>query len=1349
MLVSDIPDKEKDFSRYKITEDLDPRKDPDSELNLIRVQQSSYRDFLQVGVSPQERVDQGLESVFREKFPIENTDGSIKLKYVSYKIEESNYTYDEAVSRDVTYSMPIKVKFRLEVTEGEREKPEIREEEIYLFDIPKMTERGTFIINGSERVIVNQIHKAPGVFFEEFEKQLTRKSGKITRDVSNIGKTLYEGNLTPYRGTRFNLEYDLRNELATRIYRGPNAKSPKIPVTLLIGALMDEEKDKNKIEEILRLFYNSKTINLRKTKRKEILDKILVETPKLPEKIKKKYLNEIVSQIHTIKVKQELEENELQEFDKIEKLLTEKKQSLTRAALENLKDIISESSLRPPLKAELQKASTDMEKRIYGIIGKANQVVDGQLYANWKKHGIKEVELVDPNRWKEDNTINDYTIHYTLDKDPKESRSGSRTYIFKKYNPGQPPTKPAIDKFFNDFFERCFLTEVGRYKLNKKFSIIKDREKIEEFLGEDFDPEKTTLQPSDIINFVKYIIGLNNDEEEYYVDDIDHLENRRVKTVGEQLLKQLKIGITRVSRRITDKMNRSDPEELTPNELLNPAAITAVINSFFGTGQLSQFMAQTNPLAELTHKRRTSALGPGGLTRRTAKGGVRDVHHTHYGRICPIETPEGANIGLITSLALYAKINDIGLIETPYRKVEDGKLTGKVEYLTADDEDKYVLAPANLDIDDEGNLPEGKIVARHKGIIKQYSREEIDYIDITPKQIVGASAGLIPFLEHDDANRALMGSNMQRQALPLMVTEPPIVATGVEETVAKNSGVIISARRAGEVVYVDGNLIVVWTGDKDKKKIDPDEIDTYKLKKHRQSNQETHYNQVPVVSKGDKVEQGDVLADGPATANGELALGRNLFVAFMAWEGYNFEDAVLISSRLVKEDVLTSIHIHEEEVQARELKLGNEEITRDIPNVGEHQLRDLDENGIIREGAYVKPKDILVGKVTPKGEKKYTPEVRLLKTIFGKKAEEVKDTSLKVPPGVEGKVIKVETFERKKSITKKRRRELTEAINKEFDEKIEELRSENRSITQKMLHKKRKGKITEDEYEDKKFKNKVLLESLIEDLEKERNRKLKNIDRGNELPVMVSKKVKVHIASRRPIMAGDKIAGRHGNKGIISMVLPEEDMPYDENGTPVDIVINPLSVPSRMNVGQILETHLGWAANKANIKTVNPVFDGAKESEIKEILAENNLAPEGTAKLYDGRTGEVLGDNITIGYMYTMKLEHMAEDKMHARATGPYSLITRQPLGGKALFGGQRFGEMEVWALEGYGAAYLLQEFLTYKSDDVEGRNKLHESILKGEEIDEPGVPESFKVLVKELQGLGFKVLLENKKEPR
>lgn len=1239
MLHIDIPEKTRSFSLRETFFDL-----PD----LIQIQQKSYDEFLQKNVKPAERKPQGLQGLFEDIFPVENIDGSMRLNFFGYKIEDPVYCLKEAVKRDLTYALPVRVKFSLEVCLEGREKPEIREEAIYLFDLPMMTSTGTFVINGVERVVVNQLHRSPGVNFEEDEK----------KGVSNLGKTLYMGRIIPYRGSWIEFEYNNQNELFVRINR-----KRKIPATVILRA-MGWEKD----EDILRLFYKTKMIDIKGKKSDQLIGKIIVTPPE------------------AVKTKEAEDE----------------------------------------------------------FMGRPNQLINKAILYKWKKHGARKVELADLNHWQTGKTINDQTIHLTLNRDNVSCRMDAIYEIFKILRSQQHITAEAAEEYFDTLFfkgtRKYDLTKVGRYKINKKLKAVYEESNLPIT-----ELNKRNLVPSDIICTMKYLIKLNNGTGGE-IDDIDHLGSRRVRTVGEQLENQLRRGVSHLARLVKSKMNLLSREDVTPSTLINPVPISAAISKFFGTGELSQFMAQTNPLAELTHKRRTSALGPGGLNRKRAGFEVRDVHHTHYGRICPIETPEGANIGLRTSLSMYASINKYGLIETPYRKVVNGKITDKIEYLTADVEDEHIIAPANAEIGNTGNLPGGLIIARQRGTFPQVKKEGIDYMDISARQMVGAAAGLIPFLEHDDANRALMGSNMQRQALPLMITEPPIVATGMEGTVARNTGALVMAERSGEVIYADGSQIIVCHKT-DKNIISPEDISIYELKKYIRSNQDTNYNQTPLVKKGDKVKKGSVLADGPATARGQLALGRNLLAAFMSWEGYNFEDAILISERLVKDDVFTSIHIREEEVEARDLKMGSEEITRDIPNVSQQKLGNLDDNGVIRVGAYVRPKDVLVGKVTPKGRTKYTPEVRLLRTIFGKKAEETKDSSLRVPPGVEGKVIRVEIFKRKGSLTKKRRQKAINEIDEKYGTQIEELRKEKNSRNRKMAQLVKNKELSKEEYEESKQRNNALTQALLMKLEDNKRIEIYCVDKDDELPVMVSKKVKVYIACHRKISVGDKIAGRHGNKGVISRILPEEDMPYTEDGTPIDIILNPLGVPSRMNVGQILEAHIGWAAKEENIQVITPVFDGATEDDIKEMLKKNNLPATGQTRLYDGRTGDVLGNDITIGYMYVLKLEHMAEDKVHARSTGPYSLITRQPLGGKAMFGGQRFGEMEVWAMEGYGASYILQELLTYKSDDVKARTAVHEAIIKGDEIPGTGIPESFKVLVKELQGLGLKVLLENRKK--
>ncbi|MGM0568713.1 MAG: DNA-directed RNA polymerase subunit beta, partial [Elusimicrobiota bacterium] len=1207
------------------------------------VQQKSFDDFIKKAEKSSSD-NQGLYSVFRDIFPIESIDGSMKLDFIDYKVEAPVYTISDSVKKDVTHALPIRVRFSLEVKLEGRKKPDIREEELYLFDLPNMTPTGTFVINGVERVIVNQLHRSPGVNFEEDEK----------KGISNLGKTLYSGRIIPYRGSWIELEYNNRNELYARINR-----KRKFPVTVLFRAL-GWEKD----EDILRLFYPVKTIDIKGMRADKIVGKLLVSPPN---------------------VKEETDE----------------------------------------------------------FLGRTNQVITKELLEKWRNFGVRKVVIADFNHFNAGKAINDQTIHLTLNKDNTASKMDAIYEVFKILRSQQHITPEAAQEYFDTLFfkgtAKYDLTRVGRYKLNKKLEGVHKDSKLP------LAPlSKRNLTPADILCSVKYIIMLNSGMGGE-VDDIDHLGNRRVRTVGEQLENHLRRGVAHLARLVRSKMNLQSAEEATPTSLINPVPIAAAVNKFFGTGQLSQFLAQTNPLGELTHKRRTSALGPGGLDRRRAGFEVRDVHHTHYGRICPIETPEGQNIGLRSTLAIYARINEYGLIETPFRKVENGRVTDKIEYLTADVEDEKVMVPATT-ADDKGNLPKGLIIARQKGNFPMVTREQVDYIDISPQQMVGAAAGLVPFLEHNDANRALMGANMQRQALPLSITEPPLVSTGMEAVVARNSGVVVSAKRSGEVIYVDSRQIIIAHKTR-KSNTSADDIDVYELKKFLRSNQDTNYNQTPSVEVGDKVKKGDVIADGPATARGQLALGRNLKVAFMSWEGYNFEDAVLVSDRLFKEDMFTSIHIFKQEVEARDLKIGKEEVTRDIPNVGERRLRDLDENGIIRVGAYVKPGDILVGKVTPKGKTRYTPEVRLLKTIFGKKAEDVKDTSLKVPPGLEGKVLRVEVFDRKESLSKKAKKNKIDEINEKYDEKIEDLRRGSSSHVQKMLQQKKSKAISAAEYEEYKEKNRILRHQAEAKINKLRTAEIEDLDKGDELPVMVSKRIKVFIAARRKIAAGDKVAGRHGNKGVISRILPAEDMPYMEDGTPVDVLLNPLGVPSRMNVGQILETHLGLAADKANVQMITPVFDSATENDVKSYLKKNGLPSSGRAKLFDGRTGDVMGENITVGIMYLMKLEHMAEDKAHARSTGPYSLITRQPLGGKAMFGGQRFGEMEVWAMEGYGAAFTLQELLTYKSDDVKARTEMHEAIIKNDEIKEPTVPESFRVLVKELQSLGLKTILEKYKD--
>lgn len=1095
--------------------------------NLIENQTESFKWFLQKDVAPSKRKNQGLQAVFLETFPIVSPNDDIELEFVEYELGEPKYNVQECKERDVTYAAPLKATIRL----IKKDTMEVREQSVYMGDIPLMTESGTFIINGAERVVVNQLHRSPGIFF--FWDEIER---------------MYSARVIPDRGSWLEFEMDAKGLIVARIDR-----KKKFPATIILKAL-----GYNTNEEIIKLFYNTKKITLAEEKDYEFLKN-------------KRVASDVIN-------------------PETGEVLLEAGERITIDYIDILRD----------------------EK-------------------------IKVVEVIEFPKNKDDA----YLIT-SLEKDDCKSSEEALLKLHQMLRPGEPTNIDNAREIFNRLFfdPRTYsLGGVGRYKINKKFGF--DMKEVKE----DY------LRKEDIVHTVKYLINLIAEVDGYIVDDIDHLGNRRIRPVGELIQNQIKIGFQRMERVIKERMTIQDVDVVTPQALISIKPITAVINEFFGSSQLSQFMDQTNPLAELTHKRRLNALGPGGLTRERAGFEVRDVHPSHYGRMCPIETPEGPNIGLIISMSTYARINDYGFLETPYKVVENGRVTDKVVYLTADEEDKYFIAQANATIDENGKFVDNLIPCRHRGDFPYKRPEEIQYMDVSPDQVFSVSTCLIPFLEHDDANRALMGSNMQRQAVPLLTEEVPLVGTGMEGPAAMDSGVVVKAKRAGEVIYADAKVIRVKTSS--------GEVDEYTLQKFKRTNQGTCFNQKPIVRKGQKVKVGDILADGPATDNGKLALGKNILVAFMPWMGYNFEDAILLSERLVYDDVYTSLHIEQFEIEARETKLGREVITRDIPNLSEKAFRDLDENGIVRMGAYVAPGDILVGKVTPKGEQDLTPEYKLLHSIFGEKAREVRDTSLRVPNGVEGIVIDVKRFSR---------------------------------------------------------------------------------ENGDELSAGVEELVKVYIASKRKISVGDKMAGRHGNKGVISRIVPVYDMPYLPDGTPVDIVLNPLSVPSRMNLGQLLETELGWAAKELGFIAECPIFDSPEEQEIRELLKKAGLPETSKTILYNGQTGEPFESEVMVGYIYMLKLAHMVDDKIHARSTGPYSLVTQQPLGGKAQFGGQRLGEMEVWALEAYGAAYTLQELLTVKSDDMLGRARIYEAIVKGINTTSPGIPESFNVLVQELRGLALDV---------
>ncbi len=1218
--------------------------------NLIEIQTKSFDEFLQSNTPPENRKDIGLQTVFKELFPVLSYDESIHLDYTGYSFGVPKYNIEECKRRGLTYAASLKVQLRL------KENNSVKEETVYFGNIPLMTREGTFIINGAERVIVSQLHRSPGIYFEE--------------EINPRGIQIFSFRVIPYRGSWLEAQFD-SNRLIY-IYVDRKKRRRKILATTFLRALGYGTN-----EEILDLFGGREEINISK----------------------------------------KLDASEL-----VGKLLGE--------------DVI--------------------EPETEVIVGKVSQPITKAMVKKFEEMKLKKISILKI-------VDEEHPILKMLKKDTTDSQESALKDIYKKLRPGDPATianaRALIKRLFFDV-KRYDLGRVGRYKIHQKLGL--------ELSQKDLDI--TTLAKEDIVNSLRYLINLLNGEGT--VDDIDHLGNRRVRSVGELLQAQCRVGLARMEKLIKDRMNLYDmsAETLSPHKLVNPKSFSSIIRDFFGRSQLSQFMDQTNALSELTHKRRLSALGPGGLSRERAGFEVRDVHPSHYGRICPIETPEGPNIGLIASLSTYARVNDFGFLETPYSRVENGRVTEQIDYLTADDEEKYIVAQANAAIDDKGNFTDPQVSVRYRGDFLLVSKEQIHYMDISPKQLVSVAAGLIPFLEHDDANRALMGSNMQRQAVPLLTPQAPYVATGMERRAAIDSGIMVVADETGTVLSSDANRIIVKEKNKTRE---------YFLKKNSRSNSGTSINQRPIVLAGEKITKGQVLADGPATDNGELALGRNILVAFMSWGGYNFEDAILISEKLVKDDAFTSIHVDEFEIGARDTKLGREEITRDIPNVGEDALKDLGEDGVIRIGAEVKPGDILVGKITPKSETELSPEERLLRAIFGEKAADVRDASLTVPSGSEGIVMDVKVFARKEkakteSDKLEERRRMRE-INAEFKEKMQMAIDEKSGLISDLLldktsssdivnsktgeviikaNKKITGGMVEKfeaidpkyiEMEESALRTKIKrifmdFEHAVEEVETVQNLNVEKLKKGDELDPGVIKQVKVYVASKRKLSVGDKMAGRHGNKGVIAKILPEEDMPYLPDGTPVQMVLNPLGVPSRMNVGQILEIHLGWAAHVLGMKFATPVFDGISEKKIKELLVEANLPVSGKSQLYDGRTGEAFDQEVTVGHLYMLKLSHLVADKIHARAVGPYSLVTQQPLGGKAQYGGQRFGEMEVWALEAYGAAHTLQELLTVKSDDVQGRTRIYESIVKGDNSLQAGTPESFNVLIKEMQSLGLDV---------
>jgi DNA-directed RNA polymerase subunit beta len=1236
--------------------------------NLLEVQTRSFKEFLQEDKAPDAREEKGLQEVFLNIFPVVDSRENFILDFVEYYIDKPKYSVKECRERGLTYATPLKAKLRLSIKDPNGETDDYTdtiEQDVYLGNVPFMTDRGTFIINGAERVIVNQLHRAPGVFFDE--------------SIHPNGTKIFSARIIPFRGSWVEFMTDVNDCLHVYIDR-----KKKFYVTSFLRALGFKSD-----EELLGLFDLTEEVDLSK-----------IDTLSL---VGRKIVGDIVD----------------------------------------------------------QKSGE--------VLVESGALLDEDLVEALKSAKIKKITLQKPNDPSMPNIILN-----TLAKDPAKNEEQALRLIYELLRSGEPPdldtARDLLKKmFFNP--KRYELGAVGRYRLNKK-------------LGLDIDYENTVLFPEDFVEIVKYLIDLR--EGKRSTDDIDHLGNRRVKTVGEQLAAQFNLGLTRMARTIKERMNLGDAETITPQELVNARAITSVINTFFGTSQLSQFMDQTNPLSELTHKRRMSALGPGGLTRERAGFEVRDIHYTHYGRLCPIETPEGPNIGLISSLSVLARVNDFGFIETPYRKVKNGCVVDEIEYLSADDEERATIAQFNAPIDPKtGKFLNDLVKVRKRGDFVTTQPEEVQYIDVASNQILSASASLIPFVEHDDANRALMGSNMQRQAVPLLRPETPIVGTGVEEKVAIDSGAVIVSDVDGVVEKVDSRKIVIRVDEgavENPRQILTGEAQRveYELMKFVRTNQSTCINQVPLVYEGQRVRKGEVLADGPGTDRGQLALGRNVLVAFMPWNGYNYEDAIVISERMVAEDLYTSIHIEEYEIQVRDTKRGEEELTREIPNVGEEATKNLDENGIIRIGAEVKANDILVGKVTPKGETEPTPEEKLLKAIFGSKAGDVKDASLKMPAGSEGVVIDTKLFSRKKKDpkTKKEDKKKLEQLEREADAKIDAIRKRlidylvknfGQTPTKGIVTRPGKtlvkpgGKITANTFEsieldlvdyitpwfDDEAKSNQIRElfteykNLMREIDNDLRTEKHKIMVGDELPPGIVQLAKVYVAQKRKLKVGDKMAGRHGNKGVIAKIVPIEDMPFLPDGTPVDIVLNPLGVPSRMNLGQIFETTLGWAGRILNKFYATPVFDGATYEEVLKELNEAGLPESGKIDLYDGQTGEKFQQKVTVGEIYMMKLSHMVDDKIHARSIGPYSLITQQPLGGKAQFGGQRFGEMEVWALEAYGAAHILQEVLTYKSDDVQGRTKVYEAIVKGDNLPEPGRPESFNVLLKELQGLGLDVKAE------
>ena len=1337
--------------------------------DLIGVQRESYSRFLQKDVPPEQREEIGLQSVFKSVFPIKDFTGSASLEFVSYRFAEVKHSVEECIHRGMTYEIPLRITARLVVYDvdadtGVSNIRDIKEQEIYFGTIPLMTDKGTFIINGTERVVVSQLHRSSGVFFDH-DKGKSHSSGKI----------IYSSRIIPVRGSWIDLEIDPKDIVYIRIDR-----RRKFPVTILFKAFGFSSED------LLNYFYHQERIFLKGKRYFKSFNPDLLKGQRASRDVKDPDSGEVVvkkGRIFTKRAIKRLSASGLQEFPI------------------NEEDVVGKVLARKVI-----------DPQSGAVLAEINEAIDEEMLEKLREAGIKALEVLFI-----DGVTSSDAVRKTLLLDKVESKEEALIEIYRRLRPGNPATPEVAQDFIDNlFFKSTYydLSGVGRMKINQR-------------LGIDSDINLRILRKEDILLTAKTLIELRDTQG--VVDDIDHLGNRRVRAVGELLENQYRIGLVRMERAIKERMSLQEVDALMPHDLVNPKPVSAVVKEFFGTSQLSQFMDQTNPLSETTHKRRLSALGPGGLTRERAGFEVRDVHPSHYGRICPIETPEGPNIGLIVSLSTYARVNQYGFIETPYSVVQDATITDDVRFLSAFEEQEHPIAQANAPVDTDKHYVNPLVTSRVSGEFMMVENDKIELMDISPNQLVSVSASLIPFLENDDANRALMGSNMQRQAVPLLISEAPLVGTGIESVVARDSGVAIVARRDGQVVDVDASRIVIRHDTAEGGNGADKPVTIYNLSKFVRSNQNTCFNHRPIVRKGDRVVKGQIVADGPATDKGELALGKNVTVAFMPWGGYNFEDSILVSERLVRDGVYTSVHIEEFEVVARDTKLGREDITRDIPNVGDEALKDLDDSGIIRLGAEVEPGDILVGKITPKGETQLSPEEKLLRAIFGEKAGDVKDTSLRVPPGVQGIVIDAKVFSRRGASKDDRTRQIEDdeisRWEKDCEDEVNIIKGVARDrltkllVGQKCYASIKKGKktliaknavITEEalqatplaQFEHVILEDPQQTEAIHDILEQTRrlteevrdrfDQHVSRFEKGDDLPPGVIKMVKVYVAMKRKLSVGDKMAGRHGNKGVVSRILPIEDLPYFENGKPVDMVLNPLGVPSRMNVGQILEIHLGLAAkglgdqiqalleeNKTKalreklarifsdnttakaigkmkdddllnfaanyrdgVHMATPVFDGAKENEIKALLEEAGHERLAQAKLHDGRTGQPFDEMISVGTMYMLKLHHLVDDKIHARSIGPYSLVTQQPLGGKAQFGGQRLGEMEVWAMEAYGAAFALQEFLTVKSDDMAGRTRMYEKIVKGQNVLEPGLPESFRVMTKELQALGLDIQL-------